>query len=193
MIRITGGEFKGRMLDVPAQGTRPTHSLLRQALFNSVQFRLEDAEILDLYAGSGSLGFESLSRGAARVVFVENSRQAVACIQKNAKTLGVGERIRIVNEKVSKMGPVTGTFDLVFADPPYAEDQERYLLEEWDWPGLMKSGALLLLEWGKQKSKIDALAEKFERGGSQLVKVREKNYGDSILTTYEKSDLPGVL
>src|SRR5262245_32005744 len=99
MIRITGGELRGRSLRTPKHSerspdrTRPTQAKLRQALFNSLQMHIPEARVLDLFAGSGTLGFEALSRGAESVVFVESSREVCRLIQQNAQELGVEDRV----------------------------------------------------------------------------------------------------
>jgi 16S rRNA (guanine966-N2)-methyltransferase len=186
MIRITGGEFKGRTLATPPQqSTRPTQAKLRQALFNSIQFQIPDARVLDLFAGSGSLAFEALSRGAANAVLVEHHRGALEAIQKNTKELKVGPRTRVISEDVGKalaQAARLGPFDLVFADPPYAENWEMRLIEEASWPQLLSEEGVFILEWGTQKSKIDAVPDTTKH----LVKIREKVYGDSVLTSYRR-------
>jgi 16S rRNA (guanine966-N2)-methyltransferase len=188
MIRITGGEFKGRSLATPPQqSTRPTQAKLRQALFNSIQFQIPDARVLDLFAGSGSLAFEALSRGAATAVLVEHHRGALQAIQKNTQELKVGPRTRVISEDVGKalaQAARLGPFDLVFADPPYAENWEMRLLDEAPWPELLSDEGVFILEWGAQKSKIEAVPEETKH----LVKIREKVYGDSVLTSYRRKN-----
>jgi 16S rRNA (guanine966-N2)-methyltransferase len=190
MLRITSGEFRGRLLKSP-KGllTRPTQARLRQALFNSIQTTIPEAKVLDLFAGSGALGFESLSRGASFVTFVENSRAAIKTIGENARELKVLDRIEILSESVDKVtAQLLGKrspFDVVLADPPYVDGWEMKMLEElkWPWEELLSEGGMFCLEWGNQKSQVDSLPDKT----GFLVKVREKNYGDSVLTTYTRS------
>jgi 16S rRNA (guanine966-N2)-methyltransferase len=190
MIRITGGEFKGRGLAVPAQdSTRPTQAKLRQALFNSIQFRIPEARVLDLFAGSGALALEALSRGARHAVMVENHRGALQCIQKNIRDLEVGPRTRVIAEDAAKgwrLAASMGPFDFVFADPPYAADWEMRLLDEAPWRELLAEDGVLLVEWGVKKSKIEELPDETEH----LVKIREKVYGDSVLTSYRRKGPP---
>jgi len=122
-MRIIAGQWRGRKL-VPPEGmaTRPTGDRVRETLFSMLASRLgafDDLKVADLYAGSGALGFEALSRGAALACFVEQDRSAVAALRANAASLGAGERARIITgaaETVKAHAP----FDLVFADPPYA-------------------------------------------------------------------------
>lgn len=191
MLRLTGGQFNGRSIQTPAhQTTRPSHAKLRQALFNSIQTRLPGARLLDLFAGSGALGFEALSRGAESVTFVEENRAAIKVIHQNAATLNVKNQIRILSESVesalSRLKTL-GPFDLILIDPPYAEGWELKLLGTWPWDVLLTQNGILCLEWGAQKSVISELPDQFP----ELVKVREKNYGDSMLSTFtrvEKND-----
>jgi 16S rRNA (guanine(966)-N(2))-methyltransferase RsmD len=186
MIRITGGEWKGRTLATPpALSTRPTQARLRQALFNSIQFAIPGAKVLDLFSGSGALGLEALSRGAAEAILVENQRVALEAIARNLRELVPGPAVRLVKEDVFKAEPQLrrlGPFDFVFADPPFAEGYEMRLLEEFEWSGLLSPTGQFLLEWGAKKSKIAVLPDET----THLTKIREKVYGDSILTTYRR-------
>lgn len=199
MIRITAGVFRGRSLLTPssAKTTRPTQAKLRQALFNSVQGWLPDANVLDLFSGSGALGFEALSRGATRVVFVEKDRTAVQLIQKNAATLGVQTQITVLGEgllAVPEASPVLrrvlqkAPFDLILADPPYSEGWEEKLLNGLSWGALLSPEGIFCLEWGKIKSQVRELPSETP----WLVKVREKEYGDSVLTTYQLKSVRSV-
>lgn len=189
MLRITGGEFRGRLIAAPpGDATRPTQSRLRQALFNSLQASIPDAKVLDLFAGSGALAFEALSRGAALAVLVENARPAIKAIQKNVADLKVQDRVRLISLSVDELGSELeplGPFDVVLADPPYADGWEIKLLEELPWDQLLVPGGFLSLEWGTQKSKPETLPEET----AFLVKVREKTYGETILTTYQRREL----
>lgn len=190
MLRITGGEFRGRFIqtppDRPGKNTvRPTQARLRQALFNSIQMIVPEAKVLDLFAGSGALGFEALSRGASSVVFVEEAPVALKCLTRNVADFKVNERVQIIGdsmERVSKRLTGYGPFDLVLADPPYAEGWEMKLLETLPWDQLLTPEGHFVLEWGTQKSQVSELPER----PPFLVKVREKNYGDSVLTTYQR-------
>lgn len=190
MLRITGGEFRGRLLKTPSGlATRPTQARLRQALFNSIQTRIPDAKVLDLFAGSGALGFESLSRGARHVTFVEDSRQAIKMIEANARDLKVLDRIEILSESVDRVAQRllrNAPFDIVLADPPYEGGFEMKLLEGlgWPWEQLLSEAGVFCMEWGIHKSMVETLPEQT----GFLVKIREKNYGDSVLSHYERAN-----
>jgi 16S rRNA (guanine966-N2)-methyltransferase len=190
MIRLTGGEFRGRSIrtpKLPERGlglTRPTQAKLRQALFNSLQAYIPDAKILDLFAGPGTLGFEALSRGAERVVFVEEQRSVCRLIEANARELGVEERVRILECTAEQAwSRLTGEapFDIVLADPPYSGGFETKLLTRAPWTELLTTEGFFCLEWGLVKGG-SALPD----ASPVLVKVREKNYGDSVLTTFRR-------
>jgi 16S rRNA (guanine966-N2)-methyltransferase len=121
-MRIIAGQFRGRTLEAPrGSATRPTGDRVREALFSMLASRIGSFEGLraaDLYAGSGALGLEALSRGAAFAVFVEADGSAQAAIKTNAAKLGVAERVRILGGSALAL-PRSDPFDLIFADPPY--------------------------------------------------------------------------
>lgn len=185
MIRITGGEFRGRSLRTPHhQHTRPTQAKLRQAWLNSIQTSISDSGILDLFSGSGAMGFEALSRGARHVVFVESSRPTAKIIEENALTLNVREQCSIIVSDVFNcwvQAERNAPFDLVFADPPYHVGFEERLLHEVSWGKILRPEGLFCVEWGRRKGGKESLPEKLPF----LVKVREKNYGESVLTTFQ--------
>jgi 16S rRNA (guanine966-N2)-methyltransferase len=122
MTRIIAGEFGGRRIAVPPAGTRPTTDRVREALFSKLESAnaLKDANALDLFAGSGALGLEAMSRGAAAATFVESSPAAARVIQSNIKELGLGPNARVVKERALQYVRRThDQFNLVFLDPPY--------------------------------------------------------------------------
>ncbi len=126
-MRIIAGAARGARLEV-AEGspTRPFLEMARGALFNSLGRAVGDAEVLDLYAGSGALGLEALSRGAARAVFVERDRDAAAALKKNILRCGMADRSRIVRGDAGKMlAAAAERFDILFVDPPFPD------LPEW--------------------------------------------------------------
>lgn len=192
MIRITAGEFKGRNLQTPeGQSTRPTLAKLRQALFNSIQFQIPGSRVLDLFSGSGSLGFEALSRGADFVLFYESGAKAANAVLQNQQALGVEDRTRLVQKSVTSIWenpesiviPSGGfQFDFVFADPPYEEGWELKLVEKMPWAKLLKPDGTFIVEWSDRKVQLPDETE-------FLKKTREKEYGDSVLTHYEMKDL----
>jgi 16S rRNA (guanine966-N2)-methyltransferase len=154
-VRIVGGRFKGRRLTGPAadsRAIRPTSDRLREALFNVLAHAYEDpadgARVLDLFAGTGALGLEAMSRGGRFALFVDDGAEARGALRANVEALGLGGATRIFRRDAAKLGPV-GTiapFDLVFADPPYGKGLgERALASARDG-GWLAPGALALLE-----------------------------------------------
>lgn len=155
MTRIIAGEHGGRRLRVPDAGTRPTSDRVRESLFNVLTARtdLTGDRVLDLYAGSGALGLEALSRGAASATFVDNRRQATRVVTGNLRDLGLVGRGRVVTGAVSAFLATAPSsderIDLVFSDPPYAlgapevDDDLRRLAAGWLAPD-----ALVVVERG---------------------------------------------
>jgi 16S rRNA (guanine966-N2)-methyltransferase len=132
LLRIIAGEFKGRRLKTPATDrVRPTSDRVREAWFSILQQSIPDARVLDLFAGSGALGFEALSRGAVAVDFVENHKASLATIRENAATLEVEDRVTIHRSDALRFatGLQAGAYDVAFADPPYATDDAARLVE----------------------------------------------------------------
>jgi len=153
-MRIVGGKFSGRPLATRrGAATRPTAERVRQAIFNILEhgiedFSLEGARVLDLFAGSGALGLEALSRGAGFVLFVEEAAQARGALRSNAETLGVLGLAKIWRRDATRLGRAAPQpqFDLAFADPPYGKglgEEALAALIEGEW---LKPGALVVLE-----------------------------------------------
>jgi 16S rRNA (guanine966-N2)-methyltransferase len=130
-MRITGGAARGIQLTAPkGDGTRPATDQLREAVFSSLGSRVEGARIADFFAGTGAYGLEAMSRGACSGLFVENSREVMACLKKNlsavAKSCGASSsNWRVLAQKVYTIPVGLGPFDIVFMDPPYAMIEER--------------------------------------------------------------------
>lgn len=132
-LRIVAGTFGGRYIDAPpGWRTRPTAERVREAWFSALGGRLRDASVLDLFAGSGALGIEALSRGAATVHFVEANRRAAEVLRRNLERLGLGERSTVSRVDVFRFldARMAGgdTFDLALADPPYGGPEARRLV-----------------------------------------------------------------
>ncbi|RLQ87274.1 16S rRNA (guanine(966)-N(2))-methyltransferase RsmD [Notoacmeibacter ruber] len=152
-MRIVGGEFRGRNLKAPgSDATRPTTDRMRESLYNILAHRddidLPGARVLDLFAGTGALGIEALSRGAAYALFVEDAGAARAVIRTNLETLGLGGRTRIFRRDATRIGEV-GTmkpFDLVLADPPYRMGLGEKALAAAKEGGWLADGAFCILE-----------------------------------------------
>jgi len=148
-LRIIGGRWRGRKLDFPdAEGLRPTPDRVRETLFNWLQNDIVGARCLDLFAGSGALGLEALSRGAARAVLVENSKLAAQQLEAHLRTLQCNDGIAISMDAQTflERGPGDARYNIVFLDPPFEKGLIKHcieLLEEKHW---LAKDALIYLE-----------------------------------------------
>lgn len=154
-LRIIGGIWRGRRIDFPdATGLRPTSDRLRETLFNWLQGALPGSRCLDLFAGSGVLGFEALSRGASEVVLVEASSYVAKYLRGNATRLG-SDRIQIMNERADVyLQGRSRVFDIVFLDPPFGEgllESALHQLVEGDW---LRPGAYVYIEYESEKEAL---------------------------------------
>jgi len=130
LLRIIAGEFKGRRIKTPTGKVRPTSDRVREAWFSILQQSLPAARVLDLFAGSGALGFEALSRGAVSVDFVETHKASLAVIHDNTATLEVSDHVTVHRMDAMRFAErlQPGAYDVAFADPPYAGDQAALLV-----------------------------------------------------------------
>ncbi|HET8656286.1 MAG TPA: 16S rRNA (guanine(966)-N(2))-methyltransferase RsmD [Longimicrobiaceae bacterium] len=169
-MRIVGGEWGGRRIETPAgRNTRPTTDRVREAWMSAVAPELPGARVLDLFAGSGALGLEALSRGAESAVFVENAPAAIRALQANLQALGAGERGRVVRADALRFAAGAGEhdYDVAFADPPYGKGIAAALVERFAEHPFAR---LLCVEHRRD----DLLPP--------LPGARERRYGDTVLT-----------
>lgn len=161
MTRIIAGRLRGRPLAVPPVGTRPTTDRVREALFSAVASRidLDGASVLDLFAGSGALGLEAVSRGAGEAMFIEENAGSVAVLKKNAAVVaravpsaGITVRRASLPGALADSCPVVGGFDLVLADPPYqrSDEMSQPVLEALLSGGWLAKDALIVWERSKR-------------------------------------------
>jgi 16S rRNA (guanine966-N2)-methyltransferase len=144
-VRIVGGDWRRRRIRVPARAdVRPTPDRVRETLFNWLGQRLEGAACLDLFAGSGALGFEAASRGAARVVMVENHREALAALRANREALGAGAVEIVAEDAFGYLARAAERFDVVFLDPPFRQNALAAALERL--PPRLAHGARVYVE-----------------------------------------------
>jgi 16S rRNA (guanine966-N2)-methyltransferase len=178
MTRLISGVAGGRRLKVPRTGVRPTGDRAREALFNSLGTLLDlrGAAVLDLYAGSGALGLEALSRGAASVVLVESSPAVLPVLKENLAAVGLpGGRVVAGSVPTVVAGPPRGRFDLVLADPPYATPAEEVY-------GVL--GALAAGDWLAPEAVVVVERSSRERDWewpTPLLGLRERRYGEALL------------
>ncbi|SFG54892.1 16S rRNA (guanine(966)-N(2))-methyltransferase RsmD [Methylobacterium gossipiicola] len=152
-MRIVGGDQRGRRLATPkTDAIRPTSDRLREALFNVLTHAYDDAivgaRVLDLFAGTGALSFEALSRGAAYALLVDEGAEARGLIRENIEAFGAEGRTRLFRRDATRLGPVgtSGTFGLVFCDPPYGRDLAPPALASAATGGWLLPGALVIVE-----------------------------------------------
>lgn len=147
-LRIIAGSLRGRRIRVPEGAVRPTGDRVREAVFNILGQSTEDLDVLDLYAGSGALGLEALSRGARRAVFVEADPRAARVLEENLLELGVEARasVRCGHALSVLRSGRLARFDLVFADPPYADRETAGFLPVLEESGVLRPGGVAVLE-----------------------------------------------
>jgi len=151
-MRIIAGDWRGRTIEAPpGQGTRPTADRARETLFSMLASRLgsfEDLRVADLFAGSGALGFEALSRRAASATFVESDPGAAAAIKRNAEKLGATDRVRLIAGSALAL-PRSDPFDLIFADAPYSAGSGNAVVQSVSNAGWLARGGWLSIETGR--------------------------------------------
>ena len=189
-MRVIAGELKGRRLNAPTwEGLRPTSDKLRETLFNVVASRVPGARVLDLYAGTGAIGIEAISRGAAHVTFVDDDPRALKLIEQNLRHCGVTDRYAIIRfrfaaprqeradrrRRVGEMPPLAdGSYDLAVLDPPYDEPDLTASIAAAE--PLIAPGGLMVLEHASRRAVPDTVG--------RLGRTRNLVSGDSALAFY---------
>lgn len=177
-MRIVGGSLGGRVLRAPhGAATRPTSEKVREAIFN-ILGPVEGARVLDLFAGSGALGLEALSRGAAHATFVDAGKPALAAIRANLRELGLEGRAEVlaVDAAAAARRPPAAPWGVVFIDPPYASDLARRAAEALP-PASLAPGARVVIEHDRRGAPP-------ERLGS-LLRTDQRRYGDTLVSFFE--------
>ena len=178
-MRIIAGASKGRKLATPkSQSIRPTSDRVKESLFNILGSEVEGKVVLDLFAGTGNLGIEALSRGAERVIFVEKGRKALQLIQRNITQIGLEGRVEIIPRDANRaIGILKGKgeiFDLILMDPPYEKGLiKRTLIKLISHP-IYHTGSILVIEHDRREPMPDTLE------GWNL--VRERRLGDTVIS-----------
>jgi 16S rRNA (guanine966-N2)-methyltransferase len=190
-MRIVGGRLRGRVLAAPSsRAVRPTSERLRESIFDILEHRypgrLDNARVVDLFAGSGALGIEALSRGARFALFVDNGAEARALLRANVEAMGLGGVTRIWRADATKLGsaPAGGPFALAFLDPPYGLGLARPALAALVEGGWLGPNALCVVEEA-------AKAEIVTPDGLEL--VDERTYGDTRIAIFERIRNAGPL
>ncbi|NCO67913.1 MAG: 16S rRNA (guanine(966)-N(2))-methyltransferase RsmD [Nitrospirae bacterium CG_4_10_14_0_8_um_filter_41_23] len=190
-MRISGGIAKGRrtatkgLLSKTSDGEklRPTSSKVREALFDIIRDRIEEASFVDLYAGTGTVGFEALSRGASRAIFVEPNDLRARTIKKNSDEFGFREKVQVVKNRAYKFLEKSYSekegFDIFFVDPPYHSEEIKKVLPMIGEKGLLNKSGVVIVEHFFKKKMPEITGE--------LKIYRSYRYGDTMLTFYRKS------
>jgi 16S rRNA (guanine966-N2)-methyltransferase len=176
-VRVVAGRYGGRRLVAPAgSATRPTSDRVREALFSVLGTSVQDARVLDLYAGSGALGIEALSRGAASAVFVDHAPKAIAAIRANLDALGIEAPVHRMAARAALRPPPIGVaaYDLVFLDPPYRRAAGLGQELSDALPAVLAAGARVVSESDRR----DPLELAFPLAD-------ERRYGDTIIRIHD--------
>ena len=171
-LRVTGGESRGRRLKAP-RNIRPTQGMVKEAIFNMVGPEIANANVIDLFAGSGALGIEALSRGAAHVTFVDREPRGLAILRQNLDALGFKERSRVIRAEAARWlesspEELAGA-DVVFMDPPYEDEVLDRALQAIDQQA---AGPTVVAEYSRRQQ-LPAL--------QRLRVERERRYGDTMV------------
>lgn len=192
-MRVIAGSLKGRRLKAPTWGgLRPTSDTLRETLFNVLAPRVGAARVLDGFAGTGGLGIEALSRGAAQVTFLERDARAQALIAENLALCGIAEGYAIIRASLDRgletlrSGPGFSPFDIVLLDPPYDQAVETMLETLTGADSVLAPDGLVVLEHARRQPAPN--------GAGRLVLTRRLVSGDSALAFYQRqADVPKIL
>jgi len=184
-MKITGGQIRGRRLTAPQNlKIRPSSNKVREAIFNIIGHDLSGSRVLDLFSGTGLLGIEALSRGAALALFVDRAKQSLALIKKNLVLCGYEQSGHVCKWDLSRGLPksrpfLSTTYDLVFLDPPYGSDLVVGLMEALSVSAHLEPGALMVFESSKAVATEHVLS---------LHLIETRIYGDTKLSFFRKGD-----
>jgi 16S rRNA (guanine966-N2)-methyltransferase len=178
-VRVISGTFKGRRLVAPAgMAIRPTADRIKESLFNIMSGSIHDKRVLDLFAGTGALGIEALSRGAVFAVFVDRAKMALSTIRQNIQALGLDDRTRIIRWDILKgLNCLTSeqqAFDLVFMDPPYATGAVAPALTALISSNALAPGARIVIEHSAGESLVPAI--------DMLALVDQRRFGKTLVS-----------
>lgn len=181
-LRVISGKVRGLKLNAPKnEDVRPTTDRVKESLFNIINSYIMDSKVLDLFAGTGSLGIECLSRGAKECVFVDISKESISIVKSNIKKARVENESSIINsdfnDAIKKLQVQNKKFDVIFMDPPYYKDMFVKALESIDNAKLLEYEGIIIIEHDTK----DTFPERI----GSLEKNRSKKYGNTTLTFYK--------
>lgn len=188
-MRIVAGTHRGRALLGPrGPGLRPTADRVRESVFNLLGQFFDGGEVLDLYAGTGSLAFEALSRGASRAVLVDSGAESARLVAANAQALGLEGVVNFqrvpVARALERLGAEGRKFALVFADPPYASGAVADLVAAVARSAVLSEGGTLCIEHGRRETAPEQVAE--------LTRVDQRRFGDTVVSLYRTATVATV-
>ena len=181
-LRIISGEHKGRILtSVKKAKIRPSSDKVKGSIFNVLKDEVEGKRVLDLFAGSGSLGIEALSRGAEFVTFVDSSPQSIKMIRRNLESLNLSKRSKTVGKDCLKVLPkLGGKFGIIFADPPYLRGFAQKVIDLTVESDILEKNGILVLEHHRK--------ETLEHPEEKLLYIKAKRFGDTMVSFFLKQD-----
>ena len=181
-LRIISGEHKGRILrSVERTEVRPSSDKVKGSIFNVLKDEVAGKTVLDLFAGSGNLGIEALSRRAESVTFVDSSSRSLKVIKENIESLNLGKRSKIVGKDCLKVLPkLGGKFGIIFADPPYLGGFAQKVIDLTVESGILEKKGILVLEHHKK--------ETFKCPEEELLYVKAKRFGDTVVSFFVRRD-----
>ncbi len=182
-LRIIAGRSKGRILEsIKGRNTRPTSDKVKEAIFNIIQIRIPNSLVLDLFAGTGNLGLEALSRGASKAIFIDRDINAVKTIRKNCYNLGYQDHVEIYRNDAARglteLSKRDILFDIVFMDPPYAKGYEESLLQLIYEANILHNDSIVIVEHDSKTILPDRIAE--------LCRYDFRKYGGTGVSFYRK-------
>ena len=179
-MRVITGSARGKRLKAPeGLHTRPTADRVKEALFSAIQFEIQNAKFLDLFAGSGQMGIEALSRGAAAATFVDNDRKAYALIKENIKATGFENESSVVqSDYLSFLNRCKEKYHIIFLDPPYAEEFLESSLKRITEIDILEDCGIIICERPADK------LQEIEIPG--LIRTKDYRYGKTWITIYRK-------
>jgi 16S rRNA (guanine(966)-N(2))-methyltransferase RsmD len=187
-MRVISGAVRGKKLNsISELTTRPTLDRIKEALFNIIQFKIEDAVVLDLFAGSGSLGIEALSRNAELAVFCDNSYEAIKVIKQNLSNTKLEEKAQIIHKDyilaLKKLSKDNFIFDIIFVDPPYKSDFAVKSIDEIMEKNILSNDGIIIIETDNKNLSEQILKDK----KANIYDIRQ--YGKTIIIFVRKDGI----
>ena len=181
-MRVISGKARGLKLNTPKNDdVRPTTDRVKESLFNMINSYMMESDILDLFAGTGSLGIECLSRGANKCVFVDSSRESIAIVKSNIKKARVENESIVLNSDfksaINSLAHKNAQFDVIFMDPPYYKNMFSDALSSVDDKNLLKEDGIIVVEHDTKDEFPDTIG--------RLYKTKDKKYGNTTITFYK--------